>query len=184
MYNIVEIVEDINNVTIQGDSEIISVTQIERGEQGIQGLQGKSAYQVALDNGFVGTEQEWLDSLAVSSGILVNRIYLPTSQNIGGHRVLIATDTGVDYADNTNLAHINKILGMSYNAAVTGAQVSIITNGEIDGLSGLTIGSPLYVSTNGTFTQTPPNLGFIQKIGTAITATSALLNIQTPIQLI
>ena len=28
-----------------------------------QGLEGKSAYQVALANGFTGTEQEWLDSL-------------------------------------------------------------------------------------------------------------------------
>lgn len=26
-------------------------------------LTGKSAYQVAVDNGFVGTEQEWLASL-------------------------------------------------------------------------------------------------------------------------
>lgn len=27
------------------------------------GLQGKSAYEIAKDNGFVGTEQEWLKSL-------------------------------------------------------------------------------------------------------------------------
>lgn len=26
-------------------------------------LTGKSAYQIAVDNGFVGTEQEWLESL-------------------------------------------------------------------------------------------------------------------------
>ena len=25
--------------------------------------QGKSAYEIAVDNGFVGTEQEWLESL-------------------------------------------------------------------------------------------------------------------------
>jgi hypothetical protein len=31
--------------------------------QGEQGIQGISAYQVALNNGFVGTEQEWLESL-------------------------------------------------------------------------------------------------------------------------
>ena len=29
----------------------------------LQGPIGLSAYQVALDNGFIGTEQEWLDSL-------------------------------------------------------------------------------------------------------------------------
>ena len=26
-------------------------------------LTGKSAYEIAVDNGFVGTEQEWLESL-------------------------------------------------------------------------------------------------------------------------
>lgn len=29
----------------------------------LQGKDGKSAYQIALDNGFVGTEEEWLESL-------------------------------------------------------------------------------------------------------------------------
>ena len=33
------------------------------GRQGNQGIQGKSAYEVAVDNGFVGTETEWLASL-------------------------------------------------------------------------------------------------------------------------
>jgi hypothetical protein len=32
---------------------------------------GKSAYQVALDNGFVGTESEWLDSLGSGSNSYV-----------------------------------------------------------------------------------------------------------------
>ncbi len=34
----------------------------------LQGEPGKSAYEVALDNGFVGTEQEWLDSLVGPQG--------------------------------------------------------------------------------------------------------------------
>lgn len=33
------------------------------GTQGPPGKDGKSAYQIALDNGFVGTETEWLSSL-------------------------------------------------------------------------------------------------------------------------
>lgn len=38
----------------------------DKGDQGIQGVQGPtgiSAYQVAVNNGFTGTEQEWLESL-------------------------------------------------------------------------------------------------------------------------
>ena len=30
---------------------------------GIDGINGKSAYQVAVENGFVGTPAQWLDSL-------------------------------------------------------------------------------------------------------------------------
>ena len=33
------------------------------GAGGIQGKDGKSAYQIAVENGFVGTEAEWLESL-------------------------------------------------------------------------------------------------------------------------
>ena len=42
-------------------------TQGTQGIQGEQGLVGKSAYQSAVDNGFVGTEAEWLASLVFSS---------------------------------------------------------------------------------------------------------------------
>lgn len=34
---------------------------------GRDGKDGKSAYQIAVEHGFVGTEQEWLDSLKVQS---------------------------------------------------------------------------------------------------------------------
>ena len=35
----------------------------DKGDAGKDGVDCKSAYQIALDNGFVGTEQEWLESL-------------------------------------------------------------------------------------------------------------------------
>jgi hypothetical protein len=34
----------------------------------IRGDEGKSAYQIALDNGFAGTEAEWLESLIANAG--------------------------------------------------------------------------------------------------------------------
>ena len=42
--------------------------QGEVGPQGIQGLEGESAYLVAVGNGFVGTEAEWLASLVGPEG--------------------------------------------------------------------------------------------------------------------
>lgn len=42
---------------------------IEDIESGEEGKDGKSAYQIALDNGFEGTEEEWLESLKGVQGI-------------------------------------------------------------------------------------------------------------------
>lgn len=39
-----------------------------KGEPGKDGTDGKSAYQIAVDNGFIGTEQEWLESLVGPQG--------------------------------------------------------------------------------------------------------------------
>ncbi len=41
----------------------VSMTPGPRGPQGEDGVDGKSAYEVAVDNGFEGTEEEWLESL-------------------------------------------------------------------------------------------------------------------------
>ena len=50
--------------------EVVEVTADfrETGPKGDQGDDGDSAYQVAVKNGFTGTEQEWLDSLIGSDG--------------------------------------------------------------------------------------------------------------------
>lgn len=45
-----------------------------QGQQGLTGATGKSAYQIAVDNGFVGTEQDWLDSLGAESLIVDEEI--------------------------------------------------------------------------------------------------------------
>lgn len=39
-----------------------------KGVRGLEGKQGDSAYEIAVKNGFQGTEQEWLDSLAQTGG--------------------------------------------------------------------------------------------------------------------
>ena len=44
-------------------------------------LKGKSAYEIAVDHGFIGTEQEWLDSL-VSSGNVEMKTTVEWSQLI------------------------------------------------------------------------------------------------------
>lgn len=58
----------------------------------VSGARGKSAYQVALDNGFVGTEEEWLAQLAGVHSVNTRK----------GDVVLSANDVGLGNVDNTS----------------------------------------------------------------------------------
>ena len=49
-------------ITRETDTEIIA--------QGVPGVRGASAYEIAVENGFSGTEKEWLDSLIGSVGAI------------------------------------------------------------------------------------------------------------------
>lgn len=65
--DLVEVTEvnDDNNTFSFGD--IIGSLKGPIGRTGENGQDGKSAYQLAINNGFKGTEKEWLDSLKVSN---------------------------------------------------------------------------------------------------------------------
>lgn len=64
---------------------ILSKRYIDNTLAGIGTLQGKSAYDIAVENGFVGTEEEWLNSLKGSSPIIGDN----------GHWIINNIDTGV-----------------------------------------------------------------------------------------
>ena len=57
-----------------------------------QGPPGDSAYQVAVENGFVGTEAEWLETLQGNTGD-EGRGITSLAINISGHLVVTYTDT-------------------------------------------------------------------------------------------
>ena len=65
---IVQLQSKVDDVDIDGklyarsDKTWVEITN------GGQGADGKSAYEIAVENGFVGTEQEWLDSLQGEEG--------------------------------------------------------------------------------------------------------------------
>lgn len=40
----------------------------DKGDKGDDGVDGLSAYEIAVNNGFIGTESQWLDSLVGQSG--------------------------------------------------------------------------------------------------------------------
>jgi hypothetical protein len=53
--------------TLESETQRV-VLSTNYGTAGAQGASGLSAYQIAVQHGFVGTEQEWLDSLHVGTG--------------------------------------------------------------------------------------------------------------------
>lgn len=63
--------EDITDAISIEITEILEVITIEFQELGVPGEIGKSNYKIALDNGFVGTESQWLDSQKNIDGGLI-----------------------------------------------------------------------------------------------------------------
>ena len=59
---------DGNTIVTFTDNSQIVVNGGKKGNDGLQGPQGKSAYQVAVDDGYVGSESEWLASLKGEKG--------------------------------------------------------------------------------------------------------------------
>lgn len=109
----------------------------------------------------------------------------PIAYAVSGHRMVVLNeDQEVIYADNTIVAHANKILGMTIGAATVG-NVFIQSGGELTEPSwSWTLDVPIWLSTNGLLTQTVPVSGFSLIIGFPVTATKIFINIREPIFLI
>ena len=59
---------DGNTIVTFTDNSQIVINAGKKGNNGLQGPQGKSAYQVAVDAGYVGSESEWMASLKGEKG--------------------------------------------------------------------------------------------------------------------
>lgn len=98
---------------------------------------------------------------------------------IGGHRVVIIDNNIAYYADNTNLSHINKPIGISNNASSLGGEVTVVFFGEMEESSwNWNVNLPIWISTSGLLTQTPPETGFSCIIAFPVTATKIFVNKQ------
>lgn len=61
--------------------EQIYAPQGPQGSQGIAGTDGLSAYQIAVANGYTGTEANWLSSLKGNDGVGINSISCSITRN-------------------------------------------------------------------------------------------------------
>lgn len=107
-----------------------------------------------------------------------NGFLMTAGANLGGNRVVTGA---ASYADNTDLSSIGLAIGVTQGAASLGDQVRLISSGELGGFFGLTPNQPVYLSVNGTVTQTLPTSGYLQKIGVALSDTKIFINLSDPI---
>lgn len=108
---------------------------------------------------------------------------------IGGHRVLaLDAFNDVIYASADDPGTLNKIIGMSMNAAAAGGDLSVVLFGEVIEPSwNWDPALPVYLGTNGVPTQTPPaspGSSYSLIVGFPTAATGLFLSVREPITLI
>jgi hypothetical protein len=112
-------------------------------------------------------------------------LQLVAGMNLGGERVVIDTPTGAIYADSSNLAHANCVVGVTLNSALHNDIVNVRSENELEEPSwSWTPGAPIYLGLNGLMTQVQPSTGFNLQLGYAVTATRIYISIGVPILLV
>lgn len=107
---------------------------------------------------------------------------------IGGHRAVVLDATGrAIYADNSQLSHMHKVLGMTLNAGVMDDPINVVRYAEITEPSWeWVLDTPVFVGANGVLTQTVPAFpaAFSQIVGFPVSATTLFVTMREPIRLI
>ncbi|MFH0995806.1 MAG: hypothetical protein V1844_09960 [Pseudomonadota bacterium] len=118
-----------------------------------------------------------------AGGILIE---YPARESLSGHRIVVLNeDQDAIYADHSIMVHANKILGMTTGASVAGAAVTIQTGGELTEPSwDWELDIPVWLSSNGLLSQTPPTTGFSLIVGFPISSTKLFISIHEPIYLV
>lgn len=106
-------------------------------------------------------------------------------ETLGGHRAVIIVDDKAYYADCSIVSHANIVYGITTGATILGSQAIVQRGSELEEPSwSWVLGIPIWLSTTGLLTQTPPSSGFSLILGFPITSTKMLINIREPIFLI
>ncbi len=112
------------------------------------------------------------DDVSLTAGVSLSALRAVTS-DANGEAV---------YASNDTLANA-QVIGITSNAAVAGAGVTIKTSGIMTDASWSWTKGTVYLGSNGTLTQTAPSGGAILvHVGRALTATTLQIDIDTIIQ--
>ena len=117
----------------------------------IPALQGESAYDIAVRNGFVGTEQEWLESMGFANYVVLNKLgdsngnLTYDGKVVGGDaRAVIEETFTEEYGDFAFVLTASDTYPVK-NAVLTVASASITENTEIKSVKILFSGKTDYI---------------------------------------
>jgi hypothetical protein len=104
----------------------------------------------------------------------------PAAVNLSGQRMVRLDSAGeLVYAENTDLADAERVLGMTVGAVNTGDIAQVIRSGVVvEPTWNWTLGQPIFLSTTGLLTQTPPAAGFVLQVAFPISSTSVFIDIK------
>lgn len=105
------------------------------------------------------------------------------SGGVNGFQVVyLASDGTARPADGFNPTHAGKVVGLASAAQPEGEPAIIQLAGEIENLAwNLVAGEVYYLASGGEISQTPPDAGFVQRIGVAKTSTIFVINLGEPV---
>lgn len=104
---------------------------------------------------------------------------------LGGQRAVVLNSAGeAVYADNTDLSHADKVLGITTGAASIGNPVTVQTLGPLTEPSWTwALDQEVFLSTVGLLTQTPPSSGFLEGMGFPLATDTLQVRIKPPVRL-
>ena len=117
--------------------------------------------------------------VTITNNYGADTVAVTAAENLGGHRIV--TVEGY-YASKDTANDKFKVLGMTTGAVVSGAEATVAVSGFVEENSwNWTVGTPVFLSTNGLLTQTVPTSGFRLIVGKPKTATILFIEISEPI---
>jgi len=107
-----------------------------------------------------------------------------TGVPIEQHTVVYMGTDGLIYpANSSDINIINKVIGITTESKVENSDINVITYGNVTSLNSLIVGTAYYFDINGQLTQSAPSTGFSQVVGSTITSTILLFDLQLPVRI-
>lgn len=117
-------------------------------------------------------------------GVVSNPTYT-SAVDLSGHRLVVLNSVRhAEYADNQTLDHAHRVLGLTVTAALTGSEVEVVSEGEIQEPSwSWTPGAAIYLGSDGNLIESAPVSPalFSLCVGFATATDRIVLTVGTPI---